>query len=168
MMNHQIALDNHDDSWYNAFGMVENELDHVDRQIIAALKEDGRMSFAEIARRLDVSPGMVRERYHRLVQRGILQVVAVTNPLRAGYRMMTLVGIKVDGHRLHEVARQVAAFEEVIYLVLCTGAYDMLAEVVCRDNTDLLQFLAERLHAVEGIRDTESFVYLDIVKEIYM
>jgi len=82
--------------------------------------------------------------------------------------MMTLVGIKVDGHRLHEVARQVAAFEEVIYLVLCTGAYDMLAEVVCRDNADLLQFLAERLHAVEGIRDTESFVYLDIVKEIYM
>jgi len=167
-MNHQKALDNHDDSWYNISGMVENDLDHVDRRIIAALKEDGRMPFAEIARRLDVSPGMVRERYHRLVQRGILQVVAVTNPLRAGYRMMTLVGIKVDGHRLHEVARQVAAFEEVIYLVLCTGAYDMLAEVVCRDNTDLLQFLAERLHAVEGIRDTESFVYLDIVKEIYM
>lgn len=167
-MNHQKALDNHDDSWYNISGMVENDLDHVDRRIIAALKEDGRMPFAEIARRLDVSPGMVRERYHRLVQRGILQVVAVTNPLRAGYRMMTLVGIKVDGHRLHEVARQVAAFEEVIYLVLCTGAYDMLAEVVCRDNADLLQFLAERLHAVEGIRDTESFVYLDIVKEIYM
>jgi Lrp/AsnC family transcriptional regulator for asnA, asnC and gidA len=167
-MNHQKTLDNHDDSWYNVPRMVENELDHVDRQIIAALKEDGRMPFAEIARRLDVSPGMVRERYHRLVQRGILQVVAVTNPLRAGYRMMTLVGIKVDGNRLHEVARQVAAFEEVIYLVLCTGAYDMLAEVVCRDNADLLQFLAERLHAVEGIRDTESFVYLDIVKEIYM
>jgi Lrp/AsnC family transcriptional regulator for asnA, asnC and gidA len=148
--------------------MTENELDLTDRQIIAALKEDGRMSFAEIARLLDVSPGMVRERYHRLVQRGILQVVAVTNPLRVGYRMMTLVGIKVDSGQLHEVARQIAAFEEVIYLVLCTGAYDILAEVVCRDNADLLHFLAERLRTVGGVRDTESFVYLDIVKEIYM
>lgn len=148
--------------------MMGNELDRVDRQIMAALKEDGRMPFAEIARRLDVSPGMVRERYHRLVQRGILQVVAVTNPLRVGYRLMTLIGIKVEGNQLHEVARQIAAFEEVIYLVLCTGTYDILAEVVCRDNADLLQFLAERLHTVEGIRDTESFVYLDIVKEIYI
>ncbi|MEE8390278.1 MAG: Lrp/AsnC family transcriptional regulator [Anaerolineae bacterium] len=145
-----------------------NELDHFDRQIMAALKEDGRMPFAEIARRLDVSPGMVRERYHRLVQRDILQVVAVTNPLRVGYRTMTLVGIKVDGNRLYEVAHQIAAFEEVIYLVLCAGTYDILAEVVCRDNADLLQFLAERLYTVEGIRDTESFVYLDIVKEIYV
>ncbi len=148
--------------------MMGNELDHFDRQIMAALKEDGRMPFAEIARRLDVSPGMVRERYHRLVQRDILQVVAVTNPLRVGYRTMTLVGIKVDGNRLYEVAHQIAAFEEVIYLVLCAGTYDILAEVVCRDNADLLQFLAERLYTVEGIRDTESFVYLDIVKEIYV
>ena len=126
------------------------------------------MPFAEIARRLDVSPGMVRERYHRLVQNGILQVVAVTNPLRVGYRLMTLIGIKVAGNRLHEVAHKIAAFEEVIYLVLCTGAYDILAEVVCRDNADLLQFLSERLRTVEGIRDTQSFVYLDIVKEIYV
>ena len=64
-------------------------------------------------------------------------------------------------------AHQIAAFEEFIYLVLCTGSYDMLAEVVCRDNTDLLPFLTERLHAVEGVRDTESLVYLDIVKETY-
>jgi len=167
-MNHQKTLDNYDDPWYNNAEMMGNELDQVDRQIMTALKGDGRMPFAEIARRLDVSPGMVRERYHRLVQNGILQVVAVTNPLRVGYRLMTLIGIKVAGHRLHEVAHQIAAFEEVIYLVLCTGAYDILAEVVCRDNADLLQFLSERLRTVEGIRDTQSFVYLDIVKEIYV
>ncbi len=161
-------LDNYDDSCYNDAEMTGNELDQIDRQIMAALKEDGRMPFAEIARRLDVSPGMVRERYHRLVQNGILQVVAVTNPLRVGYRTMTLVGIKVEGSRLREVARQIAAFEEVVYLVLCTGAYDILAEVVCRDNADLLHFLSERLRTVEGIRDTQSFIYLDIVKEIYV
>jgi Lrp/AsnC family transcriptional regulator for asnA, asnC and gidA len=147
--------------------MSENKLDAIDHQIIAALKQDGRRPFAEIARGLDVSPGMVRERYHRMVQNGVLQVVAVTNPLKVGYRVMTLVGIQVEGNLFHEVARQVAAFEEVVYLVLCTGTYDLLAEVVCRDNAHLLDFLTKRLRDIEGIHNTESFVYLDIVKEIY-
>ena len=167
MINHQRNIDRNDDSEYNAC-MLRDGLDAFDLQIIAALKEDGRMPFAEIARRLDVSPGMVRERYHRLVEDGILQVVAVTNPPLVGYRMMTLIGIKVDGSRLQETARQIAAFDEVVYLVICTGTYDLLAEVVCRDNAELLQFLTERLHKLEGIRDTETFVYLDIAKEIYI
>jgi len=83
---------------------------------------------------------MVRERYHRLVQDGILQVVAVTNLPKVGYRSMTLIGIKVEGSRIREVARRIADFEEVVYLVLCTGAYDLLAEVVCRDNAHLVVF----------------------------
>jgi Lrp/AsnC family transcriptional regulator for asnA, asnC and gidA len=153
---------------YNVFAMNETQLDQFDHQILAALKEDGRMPFAEIARRLGVSAGMVRERYHRLVERGILQVVAVTAPPQMGYQMMTLIGIKVDGQRLPEVAKEIAAFDEVVYLVICTGSYDILAEVVCRDNKEYLGFLTERLRAVEGIRDTETFVYLDITKEIYI
>ena len=148
--------------------MLRNGLDDFDHQIINALREDGRMSFAEIARRLDVSPGMVRERYHRLVEAGVLQVVAVTKPTLIGYRMMTLIGIKVDASRLQEIAREIAAFDEVVYLVICTGTYDMLAEVVCRDSAELLEFISEHLYAVEGIRDTETFVYLDIAKEIYI
>jgi Lrp/AsnC family transcriptional regulator for asnA, asnC and gidA len=148
--------------------MLGNGLDAFDHQIIAALKEDGRMPFAEIARRLDVSPGMVRERYLRLVDSGILQVVAVTRPTKVGYRMMSLIGIKADGSRLREIAHEVAAFEEVVYLVICTGTYDLLAEVVCRDNEEFLRFLTERLRSVKGIRDTETFVYLDIAKEIYI
>jgi Lrp/AsnC family transcriptional regulator for asnA, asnC and gidA len=167
MTNHRKIIDRNDDSLYNGKDVNAKGLDEIDRQIIAALKEDGRMSFAEIARRLDVSAGMVRERYHRLVQEEILQVVAVTNPVRVGYDMMTLIGIKVDGSRLREIAQQIAAFEEVVYLVLSTGTFDLLAEVICRDNADLLHFLAKRLHAIEGIRDTQTFVYLDIVKEIY-
>lgn len=147
--------------------MTETKLDPTDHQIIAALKQDGRMPFAQIARDLDVSPGMVRERYHRLVQDGILQVVAVTSPPKVGYSVMTLIGVKVQDSPLDEVAQQVAELEEVIYLVLCTGAYDLLAEVVCRDNAHLLALL-KRLRTVEGIYDTESFVYLDIVKEIYI
>jgi Lrp/AsnC family transcriptional regulator for asnA, asnC and gidA len=160
-------IDNRDDSWYNTLKMTRNELDKVDHQIIAALREDGRMSFAEIARRLEVSSGMVRERYYRLARSGVLEVAAITNPPALGYRMMTLIGVKVEGSRLQEIARQIATFDEVIYLVLCTGRYDILAEVVCRDNADLLQFLTKRLRAIKGIHDTESFVYLDIVKEVY-
>jgi Lrp/AsnC family transcriptional regulator for asnA, asnC and gidA len=168
MTDRHGRVDKENDSEYDALTMLRNGLDAFDQQIMVALKEDGRMSFAEIARRLDVSPGMVRERYHRLVEAGILQVVAVTNPPLVGYRMMTMIGIKVDGSRLQEIAREIAAFDEVVYLVICTGSYDLLAEVVCHDNAELLQFLTQRLHALEGIRDTESFVYLDIAKEIYV
>ncbi len=167
MTNHQKTIDFHDDSWYNAAEMTENRLDSIDHHIIAALKQDGRMPFAQLARELDVSPGMVRERYHRLLQDGILQVVAVTNPLKVGYGVMTLIGIKVQDSPLDEVARQVAELKEAVYIVLCTGAYDLLAEVVCRDNAHLLALL-KRLRTIEGIYNTESFVYLDIVKEIYI
>ena len=143
-------------------------LDETDRAIILALKEDGRMSFAEIARRLDVSPGMVRQRYLRLLDEKILQVVPVTNPPLMGYKVMAQIGIRADNRRLREVVRQIAAFDEVIYLVLCTGAYEILVEVVCRDNAHLLEFLTEDLGAVEGIRSTETFLYLEIVKEAYI
>ncbi len=166
-MNDQKNVDFYGDSCYNVSGMNGNKLDAIDYQIIDALKQDGRMPFAQLARDMDVSPGMVRERYHRLVQEGVLQVIAVTNPPKVGYRTMTLMGIKVDGSRLRDVARQIAALEEVVYLVLCTGSYDLLSEVVCRDNAHLLEFLSERLSPIEGIYNIESFVYLDIVKEIY-
>ena len=144
------------------------KIDDIDRQIIATLKEDGRMPFAQIARRLGISPGMVRQRFHRLAQDGVLQVVPVTNPTLMGYHMMALIGVRADGNRLREIARQLASFEEIIYLVICTGTYDILAEVICRDNAHLLQFLTERLRAVEGVRDTETFIYLEIVKEAYL
>ena len=80
---------------------------------------------------------------------------------------MALIGIKVEGSRLNEVVDKIASFEEVVYMVLLTGSYDLSVELVCRDNEHLLNFLKEKLHSVEGIRDTETFVYLQIVKEIY-
>jgi Lrp/AsnC family transcriptional regulator for asnA, asnC and gidA len=143
-------------------------LDDVDHGILAALKEDGRMPFAEIARRLDVSAGMVRQRYFDLVEKGILQVVAVTNPTLLGYNTMALVGVRVDGYRLREIAQKMATFEEVIYLVLCSGAFDVLVEVVCHDNAHLLQFLTDQLRAIKGVVHTETIIYLEIVKETYI
>ena len=143
-------------------------LDDVDWGIVTALKEDGRMSFAEIARRLDVSAGMVRQRYLDLAAKGILQVVAVTNPTLLGYNTMALVGVRVDGQRLRQIAHQMATFEEVVYLVLCSGTFDILVEVACRDNAHLLQFLTDHLRAIEGVVHTETIIYLEIVKETYI
>lgn len=125
------------------------------------------MPYSRIAEQLRVSPGMIRQRVQRLNEQGILQVVAVTNPLKIGYHTMAFIGVKAEGNRLQEIARQIAAFEEVIYLSICSGAFNLLVEVLCLDNSHLLLFLTEKLYSVEGVRDTETFISLDIVKEIY-
>lgn len=144
-----------------------NNLDETDRQIINLLQQDGRMAFAQIAEQLKVSPGMIRMRFNRLAEMGVLRVVAITNPLRMGYKTMAMIGIKVQGDQMLQVAEKIAALDEVIYLILVSGSYDMLAEVVCRDQTHLLQFLAESLYRIEGVKESESFIHLKIQKEVY-
>ena len=143
------------------------DLDEIDRQIIAALQQDGRVPFAQIAHKLNVSPGMIRVRYNRLIDLGVLRIAAITNPLRMGFQTMAVVGIKADGDKLLEIADKVAALDEVIYLIIISGAFDILAEVVCRDQKHLLQFLTESLYKIEGIRASETFMHLKIVKEVY-
>jgi Lrp/AsnC family transcriptional regulator for asnA, asnC and gidA len=144
-----------------------DELDEVDRQIIEALRQDGRTPFSQIAEQLDVSPGMIRMRYNRLVEMGLLKVVAITNPLRLGYDAMAMIGIRTDGRKMLEVAKKVSGFEEVVYLVVTSGRYDIMAEVFCKDHADLLRFLTEKLYSIDGVRETESFLQLKIIKEIY-
>jgi Lrp/AsnC family transcriptional regulator for asnA, asnC and gidA len=144
-----------------------NELNEIDCQIISILQQDGRVPFAQIAEQLKVSAGMIRIRYNRLAEMGVLRVVAITNPLRMGYQTMALIGIKADGKALMEIADKIAALDEVIYLIIVSGAYDIIAEIVCRDQNHLLQFLTERLYKIEGVRESESFMHLKIVKEIY-
>jgi Lrp/AsnC family transcriptional regulator for asnA, asnC and gidA len=111
---------------------------------------------------------MVRQRYLQMVDDKLLSVVPVTNVTMLGYNLMAMVGISVDGDCLVETAQQIAAFEEVIYLVICTGTHDLLVEVLCRDSDHLLEFLSKRLRSVKGVRSTETFTYLRIVKELYL
>jgi len=144
-----------------------DELDNVDRYIIESMRADGRISFAQIAQDLNVSPGMIRVRYNRLVEMGVLKVVAITNPLRLGFTTMAMIGIHTDGVRMLDVAKKVAEFEEVIYLIVSSGRFDIICEVVCRDHAHLLQFLTEKLYKVEGVRESESFMHLKIQKEVY-
>jgi Lrp/AsnC family transcriptional regulator for asnA, asnC and gidA len=143
------------------------QLDATDQAIIAALQKDGRVSFAQIAEQLHVSPGMIRLRYNRLVDQGYLKVVAITNPLRMGFKTMAMVGIRVDGSKLLDVAEKISQLDEVIYMIITSGRFDIFAEVVCRDHEDLLRFYTEKLSTIEGVRDSESFMHLKIMKEVY-
>jgi len=142
-------------------------LDEIDRQVIVSLRKDGRMAFAQIAEGLNVSPGMIRLRYNRLVELGILKVVAISNPLRMGYKSMAMIGIRVDGSRLLEAAEKISKLEEVVYLVVTSGRFDLFAEVVCRDHNHLLEFISAKLSTIDGVRESESFMHLKIAKEIY-
>ncbi|MEW6288097.1 MAG: Lrp/AsnC family transcriptional regulator [Chloroflexota bacterium] len=142
-------------------------LDDIDRAVIEAMRKDGRTAFSQIAEQLNVSPGMIRLRYNRLVELGYLKVVAVTNPLMMGKRTMAMIGVRTDGSKMLEVANQLSDFDEVVYVVVVSGRYDLMIEVFCRDHEDLLNFLTEKLAKVDGVRETESFMHLKIVKEIY-
>jgi Lrp/AsnC family transcriptional regulator for asnA, asnC and gidA len=142
-------------------------LDEIDQVILDAMRKDGRAAFAQIAGKLKVSPGMIRQRYNRLVGMGLLKVVAISNPLQRGYKTMALVGIRTDGNKMLEVADAISKIKEVVYLVVVSGRFDIVAEVICRDHEDLLKFITEKLYVIEGVRESETFMHLKIVKEIY-
>ena len=143
------------------------QTDEIDLQIINALRKDGRVAFSQIAEQLNVSPGMIRLRYNRLVEQGYLKVVAITNPLRMGFKTMAMIGIRVDGTKLLGVAEKISKLDEVIYLVIASGRFDLFAEVVCRDHEHLLSFITEKLSVIDGVREAESFLHLKIIKEVY-
>lgn len=146
---------------------LAEKLDETDLAIINVLQKDGRIAFAQIAEQLGVSPGMIRQRYGRLVDEGFLRVVAITNPLRMGFKTMAMIGIRADGSKLLDVAEKVSRLDEVIYMIISSGRFDIFAEVVCRDHEDLLRFITEKLSTIAGVRESESFMHLKIVKEVY-
>ena len=148
-------------------GRTGDEVSDLDKRIIEHLQQDGRRPFTQIAAELGVSEAAVRARTNRLVDRGILQVVGVTDPLKLGFQQMAMIGIRCEADRLMSVAAAVAEFPEVDYVVITAGTYDILIETVCEDNEGLLRFLAERLRTIDGVRDTETFVYLRMVKQSY-
>jgi len=142
-------------------------LDETDLKVLEILRKDGRATFAEIAGKLKVSPGMIRQRYNRLVDQGYLKVVAITNPVHRGLKTMALIGVRTDGNQMLKVADKIAKLQEVVYLVVVSGRYDLMLEVFCRDHEDLLNFVTEKLYAIDGVRETETFMHLKIVKEVY-
>jgi Lrp/AsnC family transcriptional regulator for asnA, asnC and gidA len=148
-------------------GRSGEEVTALDKRIIEHLQQDGRKPFTQIAAELGVSEAAVRARTNRLVERGILQIVGVTDPLRLGFQQMAMIGVRCESSKLMAVAERLAELPEVDYVVITAGAYDLLVETVAEDNEALLRFLADRLRAIDGVRETETFVYLRMVKQTY-
>ena len=143
----------------------KNAIDEIDQRIIEALQQDGRRPFTRIATDLGISEASVRQRVANLINTQVMQIVAITNPIKLGFSLASMIGIRVSGDRLLEAAREISTFEEVIYLIICTGSFDLLAEVVCRDNDHLLSFLTEKLYKVQGVQQAETFMYLRVCKD---
>ncbi len=139
-------------------------VDDLDRKIIEALQDNGRESFRRIAARLGVSEGTIRARYARLTNEGILQVVAVTNPLGLGFEQ-ALVGVKTSGPP-GEIADAIAQWPEADYVVVTAGQFDIVVEVVAADRHELLA-LTNRMRALDGVVTTETFFYLEMWKQLY-
>ena len=142
-------------------------LDDLDKSIIQCLQLDGRRPYAQIGRQLKVPEATVRQRAERLISRGVVQIVGVTDPLAMGFQQPALIGLKVEAGRLERIAEQIAALDEVTYLVITAGRFDLVCEVVCEDNDHLLRVLTDRFAEIEGIRSTETLVELRFVKESY-
>ncbi len=131
------------------------------------LQADGRRPFTEIATTFGVPESTIRARYKAMVDRGMLKVIAVADPLKVGYPLMAMIGVRCTPAALLNTAAALEALPEVSYCVIVAGAYDLLIEVVCQDNDALLAFLTDRLRAIEGVLETETFVYLRILKQNY-
>jgi Lrp/AsnC family transcriptional regulator for asnA, asnC and gidA len=141
-------------------------LDDVSKAIIEQLQQDGRRSYAAIGKVVGLSEAAVRQRVQRLVEGGVMQVVAVTDPLELGFARQAMVGVKVQGP-LEPVADALAALDEVDYVVVTAGSFDLLVEVVCESDDHLLDLLSHRVRSIEGVVATETFMYLSLRKQTY-
>ena len=145
---------------------VGGVLDDASKAIIEQLQEDGRRPYATIGRAIGLSEAAVRQRVQRLLDVGVMQIVAVTDPLQVGFPRQAMIGIRIDGP-LEPVADAMAAIPEVDHVVITAGSFDLLVEVVCEDDDHLLNLVSGRIRAVPGVRETESFVYLKLRKQLY-
>ncbi|HET7900666.1 MAG TPA: Lrp/AsnC ligand binding domain-containing protein [Candidatus Nanopelagicales bacterium] len=138
-----------------------DDLDDLDRRLVALLQADGRASYADLGEAVGLSPAGARLRVLRLQERGVLQIVAVTDPLALGYGQMAQIGIVVDSD-VRAVADAMAAIDEVIYVVLTAGSFDLMVEVVATDSDALLVIVNDRIRPVPGVARAETFPYYGI------
>ncbi len=141
-------------------------LDDVSKGIIEQLQIDGRMPYASIGKAVGLSEAAVRQRVQRLIDHGVMQIVAVTDPTQLGFARQAMIGIHAEGD-LDPIAEALTAMSEVDYVIFTAGSFDLLVEVVCESDDHLLDLLSKRLRAIDGVRSTETFVYLKLHKQTY-
>jgi Lrp/AsnC family transcriptional regulator for asnA, asnC and gidA len=141
-------------------------LDETSKRIIEQLQEDGRRPYAAIGKAVGLSEAAVRQRVQRLLDSGVMQIVAVTDPLQVGFPRQAMIGIEVDGD-IESIADALAEMHEIDYVVVTAGSFDLLVEVVCEDDDHLLEVMSKRIRGIPGVRRTETFVYLKLRKQLY-
>ncbi len=141
-------------------------LDDVSKAIIEELQQDGRRSYAAIGKVVGLSEAAVRQRVQRLIDNNVMQVVAVTDPLQLGFARQAMIGIRARGV-LEPIADQLARMDEVDYVVITAGSFDLLAEVVCESDEHLLEMLSHRIRTIDNVVATETFMYLKLRKQTY-
>ena len=141
--------------------------DELDLAILEMLRSDGRKPYTEIAQALSVSEGTVRNRVARMVEKGVMQIVGLIDPVRMGYDAPAMIGVNLHNADVEEVARQIARFPEVSYLIMVSGGFDLMVEVICRDREHFTQFLNQKLRKVPGVAQTQSFFILRTIKMAY-
>ncbi|MGZ4676896.1 MAG: Lrp/AsnC family transcriptional regulator [Acidimicrobiia bacterium] len=141
-------------------------IDEVDKAIVEALQQDGRRPYTKLAVEVGLSEAAVRQRVQRLIESGVVQIVAVTDPMMLGFRRTAMIGLKVEGD-LRTTAHDIAAIPEVSYVVVVSGSFDLIMEVVCEDDDHLLELLNDKVRAIPGVRSTETFTYLRLFKQTY-
>jgi Lrp/AsnC family transcriptional regulator for asnA, asnC and gidA len=143
-----------------------HQLDDADKAIIELLQEDGRMPYTRLATSVGLSEAAVRQRVQRLIDDNVVQIVAVTDPLRIGFSRQAMVGVRTEGD-IRAVADTLAAIPEIDYVVFTSGSFDLLFEIVCEDDEHLLTLLNDKVRSIPGVRSTETFTYLKLHKQTY-
>jgi Lrp/AsnC family transcriptional regulator for asnA, asnC and gidA len=141
-------------------------IDSVSRAIIEQLQSDGRRSYASIGTAVGLSEAAVRQRVQKMVDSGVMQIVAVTDPMQVGFARQAMIAISVSG-AIETVADELAKIDEVDYIVITAGSFDLMAEVVVEDDPHLLDLISSRIRSIAGVQRTETFVYLKLVKQTY-
>jgi Lrp/AsnC family transcriptional regulator for asnA, asnC and gidA len=141
-------------------------LDDTSKAIIKQLQEDGRRSYAAIGKSVGLSEAATRQRVAKLVEGGVMQIVAVTDPTQLGFDRQAMIAITATGD-LEELASKLEAIPEVEYIVITAGSFDLMVEVVARDDDHILHIVNDRIRTLDGVIRTESFLYLKLVKQTY-
>ncbi len=141
-------------------------LDDISKRIVELLQEDGRRPYAEIAREVGLSEAAARQRVQRMTEAGVIQIVAVTDPMQLGFRRMSMIGIRVSGDP-RTIAEELTTIPELAYVVVTLGTFDILVEAVCEDDEHLIELIATRIRTIPGIAHTESLLYAGLYKDLY-
>jgi Lrp/AsnC family transcriptional regulator, regulator for asnA, asnC and gidA len=143
-----------------------SQLDDVSKEILEQLQHDGRKPYSEIAKIVGLSEAAVRQRMQKMTESGIMQVVAVTDPLQLGFYRQAMIGIRCTGD-MTSIANSLSAMPECDYVVMTAGSFDILVEVVVENDQDLIDVLNTKIRSLPGVISTETFVYLKLHKQFY-